>query len=583
MTGQAATVADNDLGATLFARNGHVSGGVNSGDTDPVDQSQQAADSIPAGDIAGGITFDHETTAPKDGAGQPTDKEHSRHVEVGIDAADPATVDMAGQRSHIPDSGHLAVRVGGGQPEVANIRAGADHAEQSGVNQPGVVDVQVGDGAPVALKLCREHPSAQVRVEGEATTEWIRHVRADPLAAQEGMPSEAVVPVGVAGVGLAVGVGVEVQVGAQFEACAAAGRAAHADSGVGERGGELRGAVRIVAGHPVLVRRVHVSDAVAVEVPADRVQLRRVADFDQTVVVDVIIAAGGGGAWADAQRTDRDRHIGCGHTRVVPGAGDGVGDARLTAARSVRVVVDRGDRHRLRGAPVCGGEGQRRRGDRRHRRVAAGQIDGDIASGGFAGQLHCVGASVFQNPASAGIVDLVKRQRACRHAHAPSIVVGDHDRHIIRHHVIGACAADVMADARVTVADVVYVVVDRGDRHRLLGLPVGSRERQRLRHRSDRCVRAHRRDGDIVGGLFGQPHRIGRLMFPRAAGVGVVGFGQRQGVARHRHVPVRTDLLDLELETVQQPPTGVQPVHADTARVPTRRHIVHLNPKPVLR
>ncbi len=49
-----------------------------------------------------------------------------------------------------------------------------------------------------------------------------------------GTPAPAVVPVGIAGVSLAVAFGIKIQVGGQFVAGAASGRAAHIGKGIGE-------------------------------------------------------------------------------------------------------------------------------------------------------------------------------------------------------------------------------------------------------------------------------------------------------------------------------------------------------------
>ena len=173
---------------------------------------------------------------------------------------------------------------------------------------------------------------------------------------------------------VAVAVRVEVEIRRELVAGAVAGRvrvgvrATHVLRR--HRAREGRGVARLVAGG----RR-----AIAVQVPAHRVQLGQRVDLDQAVVVRVVVRAG------LLVVVHSDAHHGGGVH--VAAAGGGVGHQRQLVHR-VRVVVHRRDGDRLRGVPVLHGERERARQRRRvavhsHRGVVAGDGDRDVASGGL--------------------------------------------------------------------------------------------------------------------------------------------------------------------------------------------------------
>ena len=144
-----------------------------------------------------------------------------------------------------------------------------DGPEQAQMGRGGVVDKQVGDGLAPALKL-----------PGERIVAGVAQRR----------PAGAVVPVKAGGVGngnAAIAVAVKGEVGFQFVAetgvgvsigIAAVGTA-HAGGGVGKGGG--------VVG---LIRGRH--DPIAIQVPADSVHLGQLADFNQPVIVAVVVDGG---------------------------------------------------------------------------------------------------------------------------------------------------------------------------------------------------------------------------------------------------------------------------------------------------
>ena len=213
---------------------GNAARGVAGGDIAPV-APDQAADVAAAGDAARDVAGGDATLAPPN---QPAGGVSGRDVDAR-------------------------------QPQVADNRGGTRMAEQPNVVRAAAVDEQVGDGVAVAL---------QGGGEGSALS-------ADGLPARPGVVG--VVPVAVA-------VLVEVQVGGQLVAGAArsgrrvgvavvvAGGAAH--GGAGGRGGQGIGEGGGVVGGVGCRRR-----AVAVQVPADGVELGQGADLNEAVVVRVVI------------------------------------------------------------------------------------------------------------------------------------------------------------------------------------------------------------------------------------------------------------------------------------------------------
>ena len=125
------------------------------------------------------------------------------------------------------------------------------------------VDKKVGYGLSIALERRKE------RVEGCR--------REFTARAANGGPPRTVVPIGVAGVGVAATVGVEIQVRRQLVPHATIGvRATHLLGGIRER--------RSMCGHPVVS-----GCSVAIEVMADRVELRQCRNLDKTVIVGIVI------------------------------------------------------------------------------------------------------------------------------------------------------------------------------------------------------------------------------------------------------------------------------------------------------
>ena len=229
-----------------------------SGQTANLGDAGDAARSVAVADVAGGC--------PDQAAGILAAAGHAdRSVAVAQGAAaPPVEVEVSDQAADIPAAaGYAAGSVtaadfavalpgqgankavagyfNGRQPHVADA-AGESSSEQAYVPGLGPVDVQVGDGVVVAVKIGV--------VPGAGSL------------APDGNPAGAPVPVGVAFVNAAVVVGVEVQAGVQLVAVTAGGGAAHAGGRAGEGGGVGR-AVR---------------DAVAVQVVADGVQLRQGSD-----------------------------------------------------------------------------------------------------------------------------------------------------------------------------------------------------------------------------------------------------------------------------------------------------------------
>ena len=108
----------------------------------------------------------------------------------------------------------------------------------------------------------------------------IKRLYSADTAAVDRRPAGAAVPVGIVAVGHAVAVGVKVQVRHQLVADAGAGGAAHTSRGVGVAA-RKSAVVRSVAGDGGL--------AVAVLVVADGVQLRQGGNFNQAVVIGIVV------------------------------------------------------------------------------------------------------------------------------------------------------------------------------------------------------------------------------------------------------------------------------------------------------
>ena len=265
----------------------HRAGGVTGGDI-PVVLADQAAVSM-AGRDAGvdmGVFHLREGVAGGDVAGVLTDQAADVAQRFQIAALDIAGDDAAGAALQLADQGadssaaaHIRVQ----QAQVFQPAAAFHDPEQAdasiGVGGQ-VADVQVGDGMAVAVKAGGVgRPRKQRRAIGGV--------------AAQGYPALAAVVELVVGAD-AGRAGVKVQVGAQFVAFAdglvggagvvvvVGGNAAHSRGGAGE-GGVVAG---LVAGG---------YRAVAVQVPADGVELGEGADVDESVVIVVEVHGGGGG------------------------------------------------------------------------------------------------------------------------------------------------------------------------------------------------------------------------------------------------------------------------------------------------
>ena len=169
---------------------------------------------------------------------------------------------LPGQRRRAPAAVHPGVR----QPQRPHRRRRAQRREQADVGAA-AVDEQVADHVAVAVERGREVGRVRRRCG-----------RADRVPAVAAVVVRVAKVAGTVRVRAVVAIGVEVQVLVQLVASAAGGRAAHAGR-------------RVVEGTLVLVLVAGRGRAVAVQVPADGVQLAQAADFDQAVVVAVIIAA----------------------------------------------------------------------------------------------------------------------------------------------------------------------------------------------------------------------------------------------------------------------------------------------------
>ena len=188
-----------------------------------------------------------------------------------------AAVDINVDQAHPMNQGGVI-----GLPQLAEQ---ADHA----IVGIGVVDIEVGNSMPVALKLGRvggNTPQSPIHLGGQPDGETAGH----PMANRH--PAPPAVPVGpavVVGVHIPVPVAVKVQVGQQFVANAPGSRAAHP----GHRVLESPGSPGISGGDGRLLRnRLHSrvrGIAVAVHVIAHRVQLRQGGYVNQPVIVPVIV------------------------------------------------------------------------------------------------------------------------------------------------------------------------------------------------------------------------------------------------------------------------------------------------------
>ena len=198
-----------------------------------------------------GLVVVPEHAAPPD---QPADKLIRRHAARHVAVADLSVTAESDQPAHVRAARHIDVE----QSEVADDTV-ADRSEQPcGIESAAIdrLDQQVADGMPVAVESRTE------RIEGITN----------------GHPAVPVVPIGVACVGAPAGVGVEVQIRRQFVADTSVG-APHPRRSLDER--------RMVPA-PV---GLHVRRAIAVQVVAHGVELRQIANIDETVVVRVVVAS----------------------------------------------------------------------------------------------------------------------------------------------------------------------------------------------------------------------------------------------------------------------------------------------------
>ena len=145
---------------------------------------------------------------------------------------------------------------------MADVAPRAGRPEHPDIIGGGAIDEQMRKGVVIALERGGEEGGRVV-----------------VCRVSDGLPPRAVVPVGIPRICRAAVVRVEVQVRGQLIARTPRRRAPHAGRGVGERRG--------IAG---VGRR-----AIAVQVPADGVQLREGRHGDQPVVVRVVIEPGSGG------------------------------------------------------------------------------------------------------------------------------------------------------------------------------------------------------------------------------------------------------------------------------------------------
>ena len=284
----------------------------------------------------------------------------------------------------------------------------------------------------------------------------------------DGIPAAAAVVVVVvrvaraAGVRRTIAVGVEVQVLRELVAGAGGGagdgRAAHAGACAGER----------AAGAAVVGGVAGRHRAVAVQIPAHRVQLRERCDLDEAVLVHVVVRAGAFGV--------RHRHAQARRRAAVAAAGRRVGDQHGLVQR-IACLGHRGRGDRLRGVPVLRGERQRGPVHRHRAGVVAGHRHGRVRAR-LRGEAHRVGSAVaLGQQQGAGVQRRGRRVRVDQHG-AELVVVYRH-RHARartqRQAGVAATACGV-GERHLLVAGV--AVVGRGHRHRLGGGPVHGRERQ---------------------------------------------------------------------------------------------------------
>ena len=312
----------------LAAAAGHRAGGV-AGD----DRAHVVADE--AGGAARAAVRRRRRVAGDDGrtgvrrphqAGDVGAARHRASRPGGFDAAP----ERSRQRRHA--AAGAAVHVGVRQAQRAH-HAVRPHPREQRRPVAAAVDVQVVDGVAVAVehrveRLLADPPQALLVAGG--------HAGADGIPAVAAVVPGVVRIAGAVRVRGTVAVGVEVQVLRQLVAPASPGRAAHARRG-GREGGRVGAAVAR-------------GRAVAVQIPADGVQLRERRDLDQAVLVGVVVRVrplGVGDAHAQAR-----------HGAAVAAAGGGVGDGdRFVHRVGIR---GRGGGDRLRRAPVRRREGQRR-------------------------------------------------------------------------------------------------------------------------------------------------------------------------------------------------------------------------------
>ena len=218
------------------------------------------------GGIAGG---DGAAIAP----GEAADVDRPGNRPAGPAGRNGAPV-VAHQDSGLIAAAHRGVL----DAHIADGGAAAGVAEQA-ILLGSAADVQVGDGVPVAFE------------------NGIKSFRSAEAAAVDRRPAGAAVPVGIAVVGPAVAVGVKVQVGHQLVAGAVAGGAAHSGPAAGVAVGKSA-VVHIVAGDGGV--------AVAVIVVADGIQLRQGGNFNQAVVIGIVVGPVAG-RFAGARRDSAGR------------------------------------------------------------------------------------------------------------------------------------------------------------------------------------------------------------------------------------------------------------------------------------
>ena len=227
------------------------------------------AGGVAGGDCAGGVSADQSADLDIIPAGAGGDRGIGGPDDAPVDAGQPAQAGIAsggGDRS--------AGGVAGAHRAAGGDFAGqhADAAEPPPAAHAGVDEPQIPDHG-AALQTAEQPGELAAVGDGQAGDGMAVAIENRPVTV-DGRP----VGVGVGGCNHPVAVGVEVQIRIQLVAGAAARRAAH--PGAGNREGK-RGSV----GGGVGRRRI----PVAVQVPADGVQLVQIDHFDQPVIVAVIV------------------------------------------------------------------------------------------------------------------------------------------------------------------------------------------------------------------------------------------------------------------------------------------------------